>query len=330
MVSLWRAQARLTVVLSGACLLMLAGCASKKPSAIDYYIQGLQQARAGNTDQEISSLEKAVAANPKLRMAQSMLADAYRRKGDYTRAAEHYQAATDLDRYNFANHYGLGLSYQLLNRLQDAAVAYLRALQLNPSDAKTNMNLGLVFLSLGDMDNAEKYIRRATDLAPNNAQPWLNLGVVLDARGKLTEAESVYRRALELDSNNVVTLQNLAQNLIDQKKGDEAITLMEQAVSRSDTPALRSEYGDAFATAKEWDHAIAQYDLALKASPQLLSAINGKGFALIGKYIQGLQLDERLRIAALDLWKSSLRLSLEQPRVTEAIKKWETPSLFGN
>ncbi len=142
--------------------LMGVGCASqesRQTEGVDLYVRGVQFQRAGQSDEAIAFWEKAVAANPDLRMAHVMLGDAYRSKGDYTNAATHYKAATLLDRYAFTNHYNLGLAYQLLNKMQDAAAAYLKALELNPRDVKSNMNLGLVYLALGQLDSAVLFLQ---------------------------------------------------------------------------------------------------------------------------------------------------------------------------
>lgn len=323
------------IVLLMSCL--LGGCASQsatsgveaKPAGVDYYVQALEASKAGQQDQAVLLLEKAVAVNPELRLPHIMLGDAYRAKGDYQRAATQYEAATRLDQYSYANHYNLGLTYQFMNRLQAAAASYLRALQLNPRDVKSNMNLGLVYLALGDFGSAVLYLQRATQLDPNNAQAWSNLGVAYDTSGKPVEAEATYRKAIELNSNDVVTLQNLSQNLISQHKPDEAVQVMQRAIAVSNTPSMRKHYADALAAGKEYDKAIEQYDLALKSDPQYLAAMNEKAFALIGKYLVGLQLDDTLRNAALDLWRSSLKVNPNQPRIADAVRKWENPSLFG-
>jgi tetratricopeptide (TPR) repeat protein len=313
---------------------IVPGCAPAagdrdQPKAVDVYVQGAQLYRAGQTEQAIEILERAVAANPELRGAHILLGEAYRSRGNYQRASVHYEAASRLDPYTLANHYNLGVAYQFLNKLQEAAAAYLRALQLNPRDVKSNMNLGLVYLALGNIDQAVTFLERATRLDPTNASAWSNLGVALDARGSTVLAESTYRKALELDSTNDATLQNLAQNLLSQGKAPESIEVMEQVLARHDTPAARKRYGDALARAKRYDEALAQYDNVLKSDPNYIAAINGKGFALIARYTDGLELDDTVRVAALEQWRKSLSLNPDQPRITDAVKKWEKPGLFG-
>lgn len=325
-------------IISAVLIIGSPGCTSQqsattvvdtKPAGVDYYVQALAANKAGKPDESIGFLEKAVAVNPDLRMARIMLGDAYRNKGDYQRAATQYEAATKLDQYTAANHYNLGLAYQFLNRLQASANAYLRALQLNPKDVKSNMNLGLVYLALGDSNSAVYYLQRATQLDPNSFEAWTNLGVAYDARGNAGDAEKSYRKAIELKSDDPVTLQNLAQNLISQQRTDEAIQVMRTAVATGDSPAAHKRFGDALVAAKRFDEAVTEYDIALKADPQFAAAMSDKGFAMIGKYVADLYLDDKLRTGAVDLWRASLRINPAQPRVIEALRKWEHPGLFG-
>lgn len=317
-------------------LLLGAGCAAQKPAAadrpagVDFYVQAVQAQRAGNADQATDLLEKAVAANPDLRLAHVQLGDIYRAKGDYSRAATHYEVATRLDRYTLSNHYNLGVAYQLLNRLQDAAKAYLEALQLNPRDLKSNMNLGLVYLALGQTDDGIAYLKRATQIDPSYAPAWSNLGVALDAQQNYSQAESTYRKALELDSTNLATQQNLAQNLISQNKAPEAIAILEQVLRRDESPPIRRRYAEALSLNKKYDDALAQLDLALKADPNYTPAMNEKANTLIRRYVDGLELDESLHQKAIELWQSSLKINPNQPRVIEQLRKWQNPGMFGN
>ena len=99
-------------------------------------------------------------------MARSMLGDLYREEKDYQQAAEQYDVLTKLDPYTANNFYRLGVALHLLPQLNQAAAAYLKALNLDSKDWKTNMNLGLVYMVLGDNPASLKYARRAAALQP--------------------------------------------------------------------------------------------------------------------------------------------------------------------
>lgn len=300
--------------------------ANQQVAGSDMYVLGAQAYRSGEKEKAFKYLLDAVSQNPNLRMAQAMLADLYRQKGDYRNAAAHYDAAARLDPYSIANHYNLGVMYQLLRRFQDAAAAYLRALDLNPRDVKSNMNLGTVYLSLGQTNDAVNYLERATMIDGNSSDAWSNLGVAYDSVGKTQLAEQAYRKALELKGASPAVMQNLGANLITQNRTAEAVAVMEQVIQKSDTPSAHKVYGDALAQAKRYDEAIEQYNQALKLDKSYYPAMNGKGYALLAQYKSGMELDEdKLRDAAA-LWKVSLRLNPQQPKVAQALKEVETPS----
>jgi tetratricopeptide (TPR) repeat protein len=307
--------------------------AEAKPSeplaAQDLYVEGAQAYRRGERDKALIALREAVRQNPNLRMAQAMLGDIYRTKGDYQNAAVHYEVATKLDPYTLSNHYNLGVVYQLLRRFQEAAASYLRALDLNPRDLKANMNLGTVYLALGDLDESVNYLERATMLDPTSAEAWSNLGVAYDARGKTTLAEQAYNKALELDASATATLQNLGSNLVSQGKAAEAIAIMKDVTSRANTASAHKRYGDALALGRQYDAALSEYTTALNLDANYYPAMNEKAFVLLRQYKAGMELDEEKLKQAIALWKVSLRINPRQPRIQDALRTSERPGLSG-
>jgi tetratricopeptide (TPR) repeat protein len=184
------------------------------------------------------------------------------------------------------------------------------------------MNLGLVYLAMGKPQDAADYLRRATDMAPKSAEAWANYGVGLDSQGRYPEAATAYRKALELDSSSISALSNLTANLIAQKKPGDAILICQQLLLRTDSTLSRTRYGDALTLARQFDDAKQQYEIALKRDKRYYPAVTAEGFLFIARYEDGTELDESLKTAAVEMWKSSLQLNDDQPRVHAALKQW--------
>src|SRR5438132_7855031 len=123
----------------GLCVIALgvggAGCKSNQPrgiKAIDRYVAAVQAYNSGDRERAVSDLVSATRANPDLIMATLLLGDLYREGGNYDGALKQYQRVVKMDSYGWENFYKLGVTYQFLQRLEEAAAAYLRALKLNP------------------------------------------------------------------------------------------------------------------------------------------------------------------------------------------------------
>lgn len=304
------------------------------PAGVDSYVRGVNAKDQGNNELAIQELERALQLNPNLRMAQSALGQLYMDRKDYDRAVPHLQAASDLDPYTVENHYNLGLTFQILNRLQEAAMAYLRGLKLAPDDFKTNVNLGLVYFAMAQHDPAIYYLEKATRIEPQNVRAWSNIGVVYDARGNLVLAEASYRKALELDPNNETTLINLTANLMQQKRGPEAVVFGKQLAGINPTPANLKRLGDAQTVASQWTDAERTYRSCLNTTNAAgervgyLPALNGLAEMYIAHYEADLRFDDTLRKWAVTVWQQSLKLQPDQPAVTEALARYSDAKVF--
>jgi tetratricopeptide (TPR) repeat protein len=302
------------------------GCSSSRSTKIkgvDQYVKAVQAYNSGDRDRAVQNLVVATRANPDLIMARLMLGDLYREGGNYDAAVSQYERLVVLDPYTWQNFYKLGVSYQFLQRLVDAAGSYKKALNLNPDDPNSNMNLGLVNLYLGDADEAVRFCEKATLLDPRSASAFSNLGVALDAKGEYGRAEAAYRKSLDIDPENATTMLNLGTNLIAQNKGDEAVSILERVIQVGDTPLHRKRYGDALAKAGRYDEAIEQYQAALKIDPNYYPAMNEIGWTRIAEYKNNLELDDAKRDEAINTWKQSLEINAEQPKISAALKEWQ-------
>jgi Tfp pilus assembly protein PilF len=325
---------RKKILLSLPVALVAFGCATQpttsydKPAGAELYVKAMVELDKGDQDKAIADLNAAIEQNPSLRMARLKLGELYLTRKDYEQAVPHLQAASDLDPYTVTNHYNLGVALQVLNRLQEAALSYIRGIKVDQDNFGCNMNLGLVYFGLGQIDPAIYYIERATRLEPTSPSAWSNLGVVYDAAGNVVLAEASYRKALELDSTSESTLINLTSNLVGQSKSADAVAIARQLVSRRDDAMSHKRLGDAYAVGKQWDEATAAYDAAIAKDKRLTSAINAKAQMLVARYENDLRLDDTLRQNAMALWNESLKIRPEQPSVKTSLAKWSDPKVF--
>jgi tetratricopeptide (TPR) repeat protein len=328
----------LATALAGALsslLYIAGGCASggnaaRDQSALNAYVQGVRAYQAGDTDKAVTNLQAAVNKDNDLVMARSMLGDIYRARSSYNAAREQYEAVTRLDPYAYNNYYRLGLVDQLLERLQEAAAAYLKALDLKPDDAPSNMSLGTVYYALNQPQEALKYAERAVKYDPKSAAAWVNFGLVLDANKEYPRAEEAYRKSLDLDSSkgNVMTRLYLGENLLAQNKNGEARNALGELVKVDDNPLYRKRLGDAYLAEGNFAEAINQYRAVLKQDPNFYPALNELGATYIADYNKGLGLDDAKRKAALDAWQQSLAINRAQPRIVALVQQYSKAPMF--
>ncbi len=125
----------------------------------------------------------------------------YHSQGNTIEAAKYYRYYLD---QGFKNHlvfsnYGVVLSD--LGKLEEAKLAYQKAIALNPKYAEAHYNLGHLLSTLGKLEEAELSYSKAIELNPNYLKAYYNLGHALSNLGKLKEAELSYRKVIELNPN---------------------------------------------------------------------------------------------------------------------------------
>lgn len=306
-------------------LLSQSGCAAsrRRKAARNDYNQALLIQKAGRPDQAIAALERATQADPKFTAAHTLLGDLYKNKGDYEKASQSYEASAKLEPKVPSHFYNAGLMFQLLGNFQQATANYLNALQLRPTDPSANMNLGLIYMTLGDSKRSVEYLRRATSASPNSILAWTNLGVALDDAGDHPAAERAYLRALELEGDQFPVLTNYGGNLLAQRRFEDAVRVLQQAIDLRDSALANKLMGDALAMKGWQDAAIGRYERATKLDTQYVKAFNALGDTLIATYERGMQLNESLRERAIAAWKRSLTIQSNQLPIRQRLMKWD-------
>ncbi len=113
-------------------------------------------------------------------------------------AAEHLLKAIAKDDQDPRSWVLLGQSYLRLERPYKAAVGYLRALDLQPTNDGAWLGLARSLKALGDLPGAREVLDRTVLVNPSIPEAWFDRGSVLEALGEPGEAFRSYARTLEL------------------------------------------------------------------------------------------------------------------------------------
>ncbi len=124
------------------------------------------------------ALEKA--EDPNRSIVLSRLGEAYESMNKWQEAADTYQKAIALKPDAAANYNNLGNDLAKLGKVDDARAAYQKYVDLNPTDAALAWrNFGTVLYNSNRMKESIEPLQKATTLDPKNATAWLLLGIAL-------------------------------------------------------------------------------------------------------------------------------------------------------
>lgn len=119
---------------------------------------------------------------------------------------------------------------QQAGKLEQAALVYEQALDLDSNIPQALSNLAVALKVLGRTDEAIVRCEQALELKPNAPEILLNLGMLLREKRRSNEAAAVYRKALAAKPNDPTLLSNLGNALKDQGAFGEAIDYFRQAL----------------------------------------------------------------------------------------------------
>ncbi len=133
------------------------------------------------------------------------------RNRQYDAAEASYREAIRVREGEYAEAwYNLGILHRETGALEEAMVAYDRALQLRSDYEAAWNNLGLVYFDLEAYEEAEIAFHSAIELRDDYAAAWSNLGRLYSTLDDYTPAADAYERALELDPDNRIVRLRLA------------------------------------------------------------------------------------------------------------------------
>lgn len=169
-------------------------------------------------------------------------------------------------------HYTFALALQLSGDRTEAIRYYRKTLELNPGFSEARNNLAVVLRSTGRVDEATALLEEAQNHGHSSEQ-LLNLASLHAEQGRLTEAEAVYRKALVQQPDQFTALNNLGALLIQMKRIEEGLSLLDRARTlRDDSADLWYNLGRAYVALTREGEAVDAYRRATELDPNYFRA----------------------------------------------------------
>lgn len=143
-----------------------------------------------------------------------------------------------------------------------------RIIALDSGEVLPWYRLGCVLQSQGRNDEAAAAFSRARECDPSHAPSANNLGCLLLARGDAAGAEHRFREALQADPALAQANHNLAKLLIQQGRNDDAEAFLESATTANPhDPVLLNLRGEVFYRLQKMPEAAAAFEAGMRADP---------------------------------------------------------------
>lgn len=127
---------------------------------------------------------------------------------------------------------------------------------------------GLDYYKSGDFAKAIPALKRAVKLNPNSAKAQRTLGMSLEAVGDLGQATKAYKASLVAQPNQFQVLYNLAIIYESQRRNDQAIEALQQAVNLNGRfVAARLALAGLYARTNQKAKARQQYEAVIELKP---------------------------------------------------------------
>jgi tetratricopeptide (TPR) repeat protein len=131
------------------------------------------------------------------------------RSDEDAQAADAFKQAVKLDPELPEAHFRLALSYEALNKQQEAEAEYKLAVEgykkylaENSKDGEAYYELGQSYAGLGEFSQAIREYRQATKLRVDDPDIFYDLGTALTKMAQYDEAVAAFAKVLELDPEN--------------------------------------------------------------------------------------------------------------------------------
>jgi len=224
------------------------------------------------------------------------------RSEDADKAIDFYKKAFELDPTSDVIGEQLAEMYFQAQRIRDAVLEAQAIIQRDPKNTTARRLLARIYVrTLGDLNdssNQPETVRLAIEqyveilkVEPTDTDSALWLARLYRISNENDQAEATLRAILGREPENEAAMDQLTQLLLDQKRGGEAITMLQGIVKRAPSAHLYDLLGDAYTQQDDAADAEAAYRSAVLLDPDEISHRRGLAQALLSeeKYTEALE-----------------------------------------
>ena len=156
-----------------------------------------------NPEAAIAMYQTGLVLNPKSADIYISMGDVFAQTGDNDLAIKHYCDAIKVDENSFDGYTKCAMALWNNDYLEEAIIAYNKALKINPDSAIVYNNLGVIYLDgIGNKEYALECFENAYDLDNEYTMAVFNMGRIHQELGNTTLAAEFYQDAIELNKTS--------------------------------------------------------------------------------------------------------------------------------
>lgn len=153
-----------------------------------------------NSEAAIASFQAGAILDPENSEIYLSLGDVYMAENDLDNAIRAYCDSININSSDYRAYAKTGIALWEKDYIEEAIVAYHRAIELNPKYEIAHNNLGVIYLDgIGVPEEALSYFKKAIELNPNYTLAYFNAGRTAQSLNDHKEAAVYYQMALDLN-----------------------------------------------------------------------------------------------------------------------------------
>jgi tetratricopeptide (TPR) repeat protein len=226
------------------------------------------------------------------------IAYSFTEKGEYAKAIENCEKATELNPGYEKAWNGRGVALTRIGNYEEAIACFKKAIEINPESEDAWVNRGIALNRIGNYEEAIACFKKAIEINPESEDAWVNRGIALNRIGNYEEAATCFDKAIEMNPKNDQAWFEKSLALTQSGRKQEAKICYEKAVEVNPKGERAwIDKGLSFAELGRHEEAMECFGEVLKINPENKEALINKGAVLnkLGRHEEAVECFEEAR-----------------------------------